>query len=55
MSILSEPEIVEAFKTKFIPVAVDQHDHRRRKDADGELFAKILKQAGRDLEGTSQG
>ena len=55
MSILSQPEIVNLLKTKFIPVAVDQHDHRRRKDAEGELFAKILKQAGRDLEGMSQG
>jgi hypothetical protein len=55
VSILSDPEIVDVIKSKFIPVAVDQHDHRRRKDADGELFAKVLKQAGRDLEGMSQG
>jgi hypothetical protein len=55
VSILSEPEIVKLFKTKFVPVAVDQHDHRRRKDSDGELFAKILKQAGRDTDGYAQG
>ncbi len=55
MSILSEPAIVELFKTRFIPVAVDQHDHRRRKDAEGELFAGILKQAGRGLDGYAQG
>lgn len=55
MSILSDAEIVDVIKSKFIPVAVDQHDHRRRKDPEGELFANVLKQAGRDLEGMSQG
>jgi hypothetical protein len=55
VSILSDPEIVAAFKTKLIPVAVDQHDHRRRKDAEGELFAKVLKNAGRDTDGYAQG
>jgi hypothetical protein len=55
VSILGDAAIVDLLKTRFVPVAVDQHDHRRRKDAEGELFAKILAQAGRDLEGTSQG
>jgi hypothetical protein len=41
--------------TRFVPVAVDQHIHRVLKDAEGELFAKVLKQAGRGLGGTSQG
>jgi hypothetical protein len=55
VSILGDPQIVELFKTRFIPVAVDQHVHRQRKDAEGELFASILKQAGRGLDGYSQG
>lgn len=55
MSILSDAAIVELLKTRFIPVAVDQHEHRRRKDAEGELFAGVLKQAGRALDGYSQG
>jgi hypothetical protein len=55
VSILSDGEIVEALRTRFIPIAVDQHDRRREKDAEGEFFAKILAQAGRGLEGTSQG
>lgn len=38
-----------------MPVAVDQHIHRVRKDAEGELFAQVLKQAGRGLDGYSQG
>lgn len=42
-------------RTKFIPVAVDQHVHRRLKDDEGALFAKVLQQAGRGLEGYSQG
>jgi hypothetical protein len=55
VSILSDADIVNQLKTKFVPVAVDQHDHRRRQDAEGELFAKILKQAKRDTDGYSQG
>ncbi|MBM3997163.1 MAG: hypothetical protein FJ303_23880 [Planctomycetes bacterium] len=38
-----------------MPVAVDQHIHRHKKDAEGELFAKVLKQANRGLDGYSQG
>lgn len=38
-----------------MPVAVDQHIHRQRKDAEGELFAKVLKQANRGLDGYAQG
>jgi hypothetical protein len=55
VSILSDADIVNQLKTKFVPVAVDQHDHRRRQDAEGELFAKILKQAKRDTDGYAQG
>ena len=38
-----------------MPVAVDQHIHRRLKDEEGKLFASVLKQAGRGLGGRSQG
>ena len=38
-----------------MPVAVDQHIFRLRKDAEGELFARVLKQAGRGTDGYSQG
>lgn len=38
-----------------MPVAVDQHIFRSRKDAEGELFASVLKQAGRGTDGYSQG
>jgi hypothetical protein len=55
VSILGDPQIVQLFKTRFVPVAVDQHDHRRRTDAEGKLFAGVLKQAGRGLDGYSQG
>jgi hypothetical protein len=55
VSIFSDPVIVRLLKTRFIPVAVDQHDQRRRKDAEGQFFARILKQAGRGLDGYSQG
>src|SRR5262249_16063470 len=45
----------DLFKTRFIAVAVDQHVHRKRTDAEGELFASIIKQAGRGLDGHAQG
>ncbi len=50
-----DAELVKILSTKFVPVAVDQHIHRQRKDDEGELFAKVLKQAGRGLDGYSQG
>lgn len=54
-SSLADPQVVKLLNTRFVPVAVDQHVHRRLKDAEGELFAGVLKQAGRGLGGTSQG
>lgn len=50
-----DADLVKILSTKFVPVAVDQHIHRQRKDAEVELFAKVLKQAGRGLDGYSQG
>lgn len=50
-----DEQVLDALRTKFVPVAVDQHIHRKLKDADGRLFADVLKQAGRGLGGRSQG
>ncbi len=36
-------------------MAVDQHIHRHLRDAEGDLFARVLKQAERGLDGYSQG
>lgn len=47
--------MIKSLREEFIPVAVDQHVHRRLKDAEGTLFSGILKQAGRGLGGRSQG
>ncbi len=47
--------MLESLSTRFVPVAIDQHIHLHLKDAEGELFAKVLRQAGRGLDGTSQG
>jgi hypothetical protein len=47
--------LVRLISTRFVPVAVDQHVHRHLKDAEGETFAKVLKQARRGLDGYSQG
>jgi hypothetical protein len=54
-SSLVDPEVLNLISTRFVPVAIDQHVHRTLKDAEGELFGKILKQAGRGPDGTSQG
>src|SRR5687768_11737959 len=55
VSSLADSEILNLLSTRFVPVAIDQHVHRTLKDAEGDLFAKVLKQAGRGLGGTSQG
>jgi len=54
-SSLVDPEVLKLISTRFVPVAIDQHVHRTLNNAEGDLFGKILKQAGRDLNGTSQG
>jgi hypothetical protein len=54
-SSLADSDIVKFLGTRFIPVAIDQHVHRQLKDAEGELFAAVLKHAGRGLDGMSQG
>ena len=46
---------MKLLSTRFVPVAIDQHIHRVRKDAEGEFFAQVLKQAGRGTGGYSQG
>jgi hypothetical protein len=46
---------VKLLEKRVVPVAVDQHLFRTRKDAEGELFAKVLKQAGRNTDGYAQG
>lgn len=47
--------MLDLLRKKFVPVAVDQHIHRKLRDEEGKLFADVLKQAGRGLEGGSQG
>jgi hypothetical protein len=53
--VFQDDEVVKTISTRFVPVAVDQHIHRKLKDAEGELFARVLRQAGRGLDGYSQG
>jgi hypothetical protein len=47
--------LVRLLRERFVPVAVDQHIHRRLRDEEGKLFAAVLKQASRGLGGYSQG
>jgi len=54
-SVTEEPEVATLLATRYIPVAIDQHIHRRLHDAEGRLFAELVKRAGRFLDVTAQG
>ncbi|MEX0717693.1 MAG: hypothetical protein WD066_13955 [Planctomycetaceae bacterium] len=54
-SIFSDEEVVAMLKEKFVPLAVDQHLERRRRDEEGDFFRKVLEQAGRAPDGRAQG
>lgn len=54
-SIFSDEEIIAMLKEKFVPLAVDQHIERRRRDEEGDFFRKVLEQAGRAPDGRAQG
>lgn len=54
-SIFSDEQIVAMLKEDFIPLAVDQHLERRRRDEEGDFFRKVLEQAGRRPDGRAQG
>lgn len=47
--------MLEHLRSRFVPVAVDQHIHRHLKDEEGKIFASLLTQAKRGLDGYSQG
>lgn len=54
-SVIEDPEVASLLATRYIPVAIDQHIHRRLRDAEGRLFAELVKRAGQFLDVTAQG
>lgn len=52
---MADPETLELIRSRFVPIAIDQHVHRKLQTEEGKWFAKVLRQAGRDLKGRSQG
>jgi hypothetical protein len=54
-SVTGNPEVATLLTTRYVPVAIDQHIHRRLHDAEGRLFAELVKRAGRFLDVTAQG
>ena len=50
-----DPEVASLLRTRFIPVAIDQHIHRRLDNEEGRQFAAIVKQAGSLVELSAQG
>ena len=54
-SITENPEVATLLATRYVPVAIDQHIHRRLDDAEGRLFAELMTRAGRFLDVTAQG
>lgn len=55
-STFADAEIVKLLKTKFVPVAIDQKNQRKQKDAEGEFYRKIAGQSPRNnFNSTTQG
>lgn len=46
MSVFSDPEVVELLRTRFVPVAVDNHHIEKQKDAEGDFYRKIARRQG---------
>ena len=55
MSVFGDAEFVAEVRKHFICVAVNQHHHRRRKDLEREIFAKLVHQTGEKVNGYNQG
>ena len=54
-SITGNPEIATLLATRFIPVAIDQHIHRRLNGTEGRLFAELVRRSGQSLDDRMQG
>ena len=46
MSVFSDPEVVELLRTRFIPVAVDNHHIEKQKDPEGDFYRKVARRQG---------
>jgi len=55
VSVFGDAEFVKKVKEEFVCVAVNQHHHRRRKDLEYDLFARLVKQTGEKVSGYNQG
>jgi hypothetical protein len=55
VSVFGDAEFVAKIKANYICVAVNQHHHRRRKDLEYDLFARLVKQTGEEVNGYNQG
>lgn len=55
MSVFGDARFVRTLKERFVCVAVNQHHHRRRRDLEKDLFAKLVKQTGEKVSGYNQG
>ncbi len=55
--VFSDPEVVEILSTRFVPLALDDWYHRRRKDAEGEFLRKVIaqEQTRTDMTRSTQG
>jgi hypothetical protein len=55
VSVFGDAEFVKKIKEDFVCVAVNQHHHRRRKDLEYDLFARLVVQTGEKVSGYNQG
>ena len=53
--ITENPEIADLLATRYVPVAIDQHIHRRLDSAEGRLFDEVVKRARLAPGATVQG
>jgi hypothetical protein len=55
VSVFGDAEFVKTLKEGFVCVAVNQHHHRRRKDLEYDIFARLVRQTGEEVNGYNQG
>ena len=46
VSIIEDPAVADLLTNRFVPLAVDQHIHRRLQNSEGRIFAELVKQSG---------
>lgn len=46
MAVFSDPEVVDLLRSRFVPVAVDNHHVEKQKDVEGDFYRKVARRQG---------